>query len=397
MINGISIPVMTPFKFHPYNETTGDGVNFQNTDNTEQHLQDWEGVYPYRWVQPVVKYWYDYSPGIDFMIKIDTGTILLAHATARLVDLEGALVKTLDKTSWFTSGADTWIRFYLNDLTFDNGCYRIELQDNGVTVYESEVINVQETIEDCYPFEYSNFENDFGVIFDNSSAEWTGKLMIPMRIFEPVTEDERETYENDGGGLVTLRAVPKRMVRFESENVPTWFAEKVKIAFSCSELKVNKLDVNSENSPEISLISQSDNMEIQGVIQLTDFSTDYFYEEKIDDTTELATSWTDTSSNWDTFTATVNNLVAKTGVLDAGEGETNSISVTKDVNYLINVTVEEGASIEDTFISYDGNNISLKVGDNVYLYVPATTKSIKFELESDPGDFDLTASMKNIT
>ena len=381
-MNGITIPILTQFKFYPVSVTTGNAINYQNIDNTAQRSQDWQGVFVDNWAQPVPYHWYDLSPGIDFQIKIDTGTITYADVNARLLDLDGNLVKLLSKESLLVSGSDTYVRFYLNDLSFNEGCHRIEIRESSTRIYLSEIINIAETHEDCYPLQYSNFENDFGVIFDG----WTGKILIPLRMFEPSPEDERETYQNDNGESVTLRSIPKRIYNFESYTVPTWFAEKVKLAFSCSELELNKFTVGAEEAPAIELFSEIDQMEINGRVQLNDFINDYAYEEKIDElSSNLITSWTEDGS-WDTFDTT-GSSIDDMATFTLSEADTNSISITAGVNYIIEIDNLEGTESTEFNLIIDGNTFSVIMGNNIFIFEASTTgtDNITIEVEGTPG------------
>lgn len=402
MINGISIPVLTPFKFYPASVTTGDGVNFQNVDNTELHNQDWEGVYPNRFVQPVPRFWNDYSPGIDFQILNDS---VQEHndTTCDLVDLYGNVMFTLIKESFMTLGTQIQTRFYADEFHIDDGCYILVLKFQDVPIFNSEVINIADTHEDTYPLEYSNFENDFGLIFTNGSAEtWTGKILIPMRMFRPATEEEREVYNNDVGELTTLRAIPKRIYIIESLPVSNWFAEQVKLMFDCSDLLLNKSVVNSESGVQIDPLNETDKMEITGNIQLNDFTEGYLQEENIDTVTELITGWTPV--NWDTFDASGKDIREAEADEVVATMTSNSIAVTEDQWYLIQlVLLSYKDSTPDFDIGADSNTLTLLENteqNHYYLYKAPSTTSITIVLTTLIGDytfFEGSFSMKKIS
>jgi hypothetical protein len=336
MINGVSIPVLTPYKFNPISPTIGNGVNFQNTDNTPQPEQEWEGVYHNGFVQPVPRFWNDYTPGLDFEIYLDTSILSIANLKSDLVDLNDNVVQSLTIDTIFSfSATEKQMRIYADKLLgVADGCYQIKIYENGGDdMYLSEVIRLAETIDDCYPLEYSNFENDFGVIFDGAPDDWTGKILIPLRLFKPEPQDEREIYQNDGGGLTTLRSVPKRVLELQSFPVPTWYAEKVKMIFNCSDLILNKYEVNTEETPEVEIIGESDKMEIVGPVQLNGFSEDYFYDDNLNTVTELLTSWTDVG--WDTFNDTGKDIDEAEAQLVVATATSNNIAVTSNNWYLL--------------------------------------------------------------
>ena len=41
----------------------------------------------------------------------------------------------------------------------------------------------------------SNFENDFGIAWDNGLTRFTGRIMIPIRIYDPGPTFEKELWE----------------------------------------------------------------------------------------------------------------------------------------------------------------------------------------------------------
>jgi hypothetical protein len=396
MISGIGIPVITPFKFYPVSRTLGNGVNFQNVDNTERDQQDWEGVYPNKFVQPVPRYWNDYSYGIDFQIILDTTVLPFANFSAELVDTNGDKVIDLVSVDFFTNGDTKTVRVYAENMNFDDGCYRISLLSSSTEVYYSEYINIQDTHVDCYPFEYSNFENDFGLIFENASnVTWSGKILVPMRIYEPIPREEKESYINDPGEVVTLRSVPQRYYKIETYAVATWFAELFKMAFNCSELILNKSNVNTEENPELELIPQSDLIQIEGDIALNDFVDQYIQEENIDTLTELLSSWTP-SGSWTTFVTNGKDItLALYEAAGTGTCSSNSVSLTEDQYYLIVLDIT--GTMNNGGLTIGTDNYDLIVGTNTIIHQGAATSSYNLVIQvGQDSDFSAECSMLKI-
>jgi hypothetical protein len=413
MIKGVAIPVLSPFKFFPAQEITLSGVNFQNTDNTGQLSQSWKGVYPKCFNQPVPRYWNDFSPGIDFQVYHNDSFSDIVDIRAYIVDLNGNKVQTLSSDSFFTwydaSSVITQIRFYADKLIgVNDGYYRILIDEDGYELYYSEIIEIKDTFDDCYPLEYSNFENDFGLIFENETSEtWKGKMLVPMRLFQPVNSDTRETYRDDNDILTTLRSTPKRVYQMESLPVPTWMAEKVKMIFSCSDIKLNKLTVNSEESPEIDLISESDLMSITGEIQLNNESTDYFPDEyfqqdKIDEVTELITSWNESGGagiDW-YYADFVGKFIQSAVFEDTGVGTltSNTFSITTGEIYLVNFNFTSDINNIDLYIN-GVKQIDALTGKNVFIYTAVTTATVSIQLRTAAGvreNFSAACSMKKL-
>lgn len=400
MINGVSIPVLTPFKFYPASRTIDNGINFQNIDNTELREQDWEGVYPKNFMQPVPRFWHDLSPGIDFQVNLETSTLAFASFKASIIDLDGATVEALTTVDFFTiSGTLKKIRIYADSFpSVADGCYRIKLfEQGGDDIYYSEIINLADTHEDCYPFEFSNFENDFGLIFENaSSVAWSGKMLIPLRLYEPLTEEEKEVYNNDVGELTTLRTIPKRVYQLTTYALPTWFAEKLKMTFGCSDLELNKVAVNTEAGLSIDTVNETDRVEVSGAIVLNDFTDEYIQEDALDSTTELITSWTD-DGNWDVFNSTGKDIdLAQCTVF--ASALSNNISVVSGTWYLLDFETDSGDDLEDTELLVDGDTFSMLPGRNVFLYQASSTGTINVTIETQANsDFECDCSMKKIT
>jgi len=399
MISGISIPVLTPFKFYPASSETGDGVNFQNIDNTALPLQDWEGVYHSRFVQPVTRFWNDFSPGIDFQIITD-GAQTYGDTTVTFEDLDSNVLFTLESENFFVKGTDVIGRFYADKfIGINDGCYKLVIRVQDNPVYNSEVFSLSDIHEDCYPLEYSNFENDFGLIFTNASAAtWVGKMMFPLRMFKPTTEEEKEVYENDVNELTTLRSIPKRMYEVESFPVPTWFAEKVKMIFGCSDLQLNKLAVNTESGINIEVLSESDKMQITGNVQLNGFTDEYAQNDALDTVTELLTSWQDdgaTEGDWTQFTNDGNEITL--GLYeDVGIAEafSNNFNIVTDQKYLIDITPTN--EIEDMEITLNSQTFDIELGRNVILFTSTASESDKIILNVKACDFQALTSMKKI-
>jgi len=415
MIKGISIPVLTPYKFYPATAITADGVNFQNIDNVEYHNQDWYGVYNNQWTQPVPRYWNDYTPGIDFQIYFEDTDITYANLSASIIDLSGSVVQSLSKeqTHVYVAGDKFQVRFYADQLLgVADGFYRIKIfESGGDDIYYSEIIEIKDTFDYCYPLEYSNYENDFGLIFSSGSTSFTGKILIPSRSYKPVPASEKNNYMDDNGIMTTLRSVPKRVYQLESSLVPAWFYEKIALIFSCSELTFNKSTVNSAEIPDSNLFEGSDTVTFSSEIELSEFPSKdtylmYQYDENVETITELLTGWTNgaTYDEWETFTESGTTITrAYSSGADPKEScDSNSIAVTSGHDYLIelNLVYATGVANNPNLEILSGSvDIALSDGKNVILYTAVATTSITLTLygnSAEEVDFSATCSMKSI-
>jgi len=111
-------------------------------------------------------------------------------------------------------------------------------------------------------------------------------------MWEPVTSAEREIYTDDSGNVVTLRSIPQRKYRFETLPIPSYFAEKLQLLFSCSDITMNKMQVNADELPEIEIISETNLCVVTGEVSLKEFNDDYYQNEEIQTVSEQLTSWT---------------------------------------------------------------------------------------------------------
>lgn len=431
MISGVKIPVICPFKFYPASADFDNGINFINTDNQESTSQDWAGVYSKFFAQIVPLYWHDLSYAIDFQIYATAA--VYASITCELIDSDGDTVETLTKSSFFTysSPADYQLRFYLATMSgIDTSAYyRLQISNGSGALYVSERIQFAEKADYNFPLEYSNFENDFACIFDNgASGTWSGKLMVPMRMFEPDSSDERETYTDDSGGMVTLRSNPMRKYNFETLPIPLWFGEKLRLIFSCSDIELNKLSINTEEVPAIDRVNETNLCVVSGKVTLNDYAGEYWQDEQINTITELLTGWTDTDSDVVLFNTTGKEITAMISDDDASqEVESNSISVTEDESYVVVIDLRDYnngrvlASDPNILASYDfipasavqletaemtmtldGDSYDIKRGVNVIHYVAGSTGSEQIVLQLDDTTGAITfaeiiPSMKKIT
>ena len=270
-------------------------------------------------------------------------------------------------------------------------------------MYYSEIIQLADSFDGCFPLEYSNFENDFGMIFLNGSSDtWRGKILIPFRMFKPMTTEERNVYQNDNGEMTTLRSVPRRLYEIESFPVATWYAEKIKLIFSCSALTLNKLSVNTEDS-SIDIVSQSDLMEIKGEVQLNEF-TDFMQVDALDSTTELITGWTPV--DFDAFTASGKDITnAETEGIDA-VATSNTIAVVDGTDYLIEFNITGNGDANSTpLLTVDADNYDLNIvigetNSTYVLYKATSTGNITLKITTIVTEntfFSAICSMKKIT
>ena len=296
----IKHPLISPIRFYNPNLSYGSSTTFQNPDNRVSHGYNWEGVNPVPYALPIPKQWPDYQPGIDLMV-----TIVTADGTfyADLYDSDDVLYKSLYVDSWKVIGTDSHYRVWLDGISgsgIADGYYTIKLfqTSDDALLYESEPLYIGTFFDDMIPFEYWNFENDFGIIYDNSKLLYTGRMLVPVRIYDPGPTFEKEVYKNDPGVLTTLRTIPQRVFNFDCGAIPVHVAELFQMAFSNSELYLDRIKINSEESPEAELIEGSHLKQITGQATFVDFNDEYIRE-------KAETALEDQSIDWASHIYTV--------------------------------------------------------------------------------------------
>ncbi len=312
----IRFPVLSPFKFYRAGLRT-DGINFSNPDNIEWQYRDQSGVYAVPFCQPVQLIWHDFTSGLDFQVYVDD------TAYDYELESEAGILIDLSTEELLAHGDNMYKRVFYDlatDTMIEDGRYRVKIS-SGEEVWFSEWMDVKGwgkqnvdtsvftqtdlVFDHCVPFEYGHFENDFGAIF---ADDYKFKMLIPIRMYKPLTKMEKNVYKDDPGVMTTLRSVPTRAYEFETMPVPAWFAEKLQLAFGCSDLTLNKMEINAEAIPENEIVSTSDLFTVRGEVALTKYNEDYFNEDMNKEVAgvELLTAWTDT--DFDTFTDSGKNI-----------------------------------------------------------------------------------------
>lgn len=147
----------------------------------------------------------------------------------------------------------------------------------GAVFYESNVFEVAASFDDCYAFVASNFENDFGVCWINTSGPttWYLKMMLPSRMYVPKVKIKKDVYATDSGAMSTLRSVMNRGYEVESMPIPMWYAELIQLMTACSTMYLNDLQINFEETPAITPVQDSDLCVLKGDAVLVGFN-DYY-------------------------------------------------------------------------------------------------------------------------
>jgi hypothetical protein len=287
----ITFPKINQLRFHHGEYLDGGSANH---DNRSADAKIWTGVYPHRFYQPILKVW----PGsvgdgneLDFLIRTDQDDWALESKAAKIYqiltfDKYGELdtiaeIAELTPTDFFTySNGDHMMRFTASFASYGDGFYFIRIEDSGVAydLYDSNIFQVMDTaeLEECYPFAATNFENDFGVIWENTTPTvWYLKLFIPYRMYKPMPKMEKSTYVTDAGVNSTLRTTINRGYELETLPIPIWYAELLQIVTGLSDIYINNIQVHFEDMPTMEIISESNLCVLKGVCFEVAFNDKY--------------------------------------------------------------------------------------------------------------------------
>lgn len=396
-MNDLKISPLAPIRFYPIDYDFEQGDKFQNQDNRVSTGYNWENVRAYPYHLPIPKQWPDKQPGIDTMVVLRSG----ATATgirAYLYDSSNTVVEQIRCDLWKTVSGDKHYRIWRHGETateLTDGYYTIKITNQvGTPIYDSEGLLIGDWFVDFYPFEYFNFENDFGLVFDNGTYQWTGRMLLPLRMYDPEPSFEKEVYKNDPGVLTTLRTIPQRVFNFDIMPVPVHVAETFQLACACSDLYLNRIAVNMEEVPEGTIIDGTNLKQISGKATYVDFNSVYSIE-------RVETTPTDEGLDWDSETFGADGLIngnhlgitshsvsgAEIAIFDS------YTAVADELVYVVIALVNAGGSNLPT-IELDGTVLPLVWGSNYFTFRFSLAGAKTFSLYGSNGQtFNLSATI----
>ena len=387
-------PLLSPIRFYNPNLAFGSYTTFQNPDNRVSTGYNWPGIASLPYHLPIPKQWPDGQPGIDFLINTDA---FASQFYAKLYDEDDADYKDLNVgTGWKSIDSGYQWRVWLDGYSgtgIATGYYTIKLfdTDGDALLLESEALLIAEWFDDMIPFEFWNFESDFGLVFDNLKTMWTGRMMLPVSIYDPGPTFEKEIYKDDPGTLTTLRTTIQREFNFDSLPVPVHVAETFQVAFACSELYLDRIKINSEDSPEAELIDGTNLKQLSGTATLVDFNTDYVRELVEPIKTDQGIDWD--TDNYPISTITGNSISIAVPTLPAGppfyQATSDSVSYTEGDLVLVKIEMTDDSPTSDLpSVTFDslGYHIVLQWGVNWLSYRVNATGSDTFSFRNSVGE-----------
>ena len=347
-------PILNPIRFHDPSMEFDNETNFQNPDNRVSTGYDWENVKPVPYALPIPKQWPDGQPGIDFMLTLIDGSAA-SDIYVKLYDANDAEYLDLHVDLWYLiagAPATPVVRVWLNGNTgsgVEDGYYTIKIfqTSDDEFLLESEALLIADWFVDTIPFEYWNFENDFGIYFDNGNdLLFTGRLMVPIRLYDPVPQFEKTTYKNDPGILTTLRTIPQRIYNFDSHPIPVHLAELIQMGFACSDLYLDRIKINVEEIPDAENYEGTNLKYLSGQATFVDFNSNY-WREKVETVQEgQSIDWN--SDTYGAATITGNSIAVNTpSVSGTDSAESDTITYSEGDIYLVKLELTDDAGDSD--------------------------------------------------
>lgn len=344
-------PLLSPIRFHDPSLEFDNETTFQNPDNRLSTGYDWENVKAVPYALPIPKQWPDGQPGIDFILNTDNG-IGTIEFYAHLYDEDDNYYKALYVDDWEPLDSGYQFHIWLDGLSgtgIEDGYYTVKIfrTSDDELLLESEALLIADWFIDAIPFEYLNFETDFGIAWDQGRRWFTGRLMAPIRMFDPSPTFEKEMYRNDPGVLTTLRSVPQRVFNFDTHPLPVHIIELIQMAFSCSLLYLDRIQINAEDTPEAELYEGTNLKYLTGKATLVNFN-DEFIREVVETTREdQSVDWN--THNYVTAVITGNSIAVNDPVIGSTylEVETAAISHSDKEILLFKITIVDDAGDSD--------------------------------------------------
>jgi len=350
-MSDIRQPLLNPIRFYDPSMEFDNETNFQNPDNRVSTGYDWENVKPVPYALPIPKQWPDMQPGIDFMLDYP-GTPVSEPFYADLYDSDDEYYKSLYVENWEAIDYGTQYHVWLDGVSgtgIEDGYYTIKIfdSDDDSLLLESESLLIADWFTDTIPFEFWNFENDFGIVWEELRRRFTTRLMVPIRLYDSGPQFEKTTYLNDPGILTTLRTVTQRIFNFDSHPIPVHLAELLQVGFGCSELYLDRIKINVEEIPDAENYEGTNLKYLSGQAAFVDFN-EYYHREVVDTEQEdQSIDWFDTT--YVTGTITGNSIVVDDAVIGSTMLYVRSDSISYEDNdiIIVKVTLTDDAGDSD--------------------------------------------------
>ncbi len=254
-------PIINPIRFYNPLNTPDYLTKFPNIDNIYNGA-GW--VYGINFCPNYARF---HTGRINLQFSVGMGESL-DFELYKLIDNEWVLSDTITATDITPIG---WIgdAIILLNVNIADGTYFL----NAPNLLRSDIFVITtdaRTLKDFVKIYYRNSENDFGCIFGSNSftSYFMGSLL-------PGTSTlDIESYEDDRGEPVKLKATPQRTATLNLKGVHYTYADYFVHLFSCDDITINGVDYENTEAPAFDPIQGSDLGSIS--IKLIQKSNDYY-------------------------------------------------------------------------------------------------------------------------
>lgn len=243
----------------------------------QRGLINYRNVYPnmfnsgHMTYQPNVhlhQYCQKFTVGMKLSFQLRSDTVPTAMLTEIIGGTEvpiGAI--NITPPSW--AGLPVW-EFSINLSVV--GEYFVVITLDDVTLL-SEPIIVTEDNRNVVRMEYSNDENDFGMVFTTNGIDFkTYSLLIDGRFDLVQPASTREQFETDLGLLSVQDVVPVVIFTAELSPLPSQMVNKLNYILGCKNIFLNQLRWNVREAPSVQRIDNSNMYQMLIQFQLADFA-----------------------------------------------------------------------------------------------------------------------------
>jgi hypothetical protein len=259
----MNAPLLNPIRFF---DTQPDYQDiWPNIDNAPQRINNIDGIW-------AASYYKEWLYGKDLVLQFETIEgdttglkIYKYNEITEIYDLDNTINPVIiTPTGWQGNN------FLKYTLTLAVGTYYLQFPDG----YTSDTFVVTDDIQQRKRFikiDYSNSQNDYGVIFDN--FVFTQYLSGQLLINPP--KKESSVLESDRGNITKLRDTPVRMASLHINDIHYTLVDHITMIFACDQLAVNGITYQTTEPPTIEPIEGSDLVNI--VVSLSQTNNNYYY------------------------------------------------------------------------------------------------------------------------
>lgn len=265
----VLLPDGNPIGFYRYNQVPDWVTYWPNYRNTTHRVEYFRGIYATEYYEDFVinneislQFWLTLEGSEDLnLYKFNESTESYdLHATLTPVDIT--------PTGWVSEKVNRY------DYTpSSTGVYYFESTSAGIRSHKFAVFSSLKFKKRLIKIDYSNTENDFNLVFDNSGTSVYSPTVFLTGIITPDSPgNDISAFLTDRGDIEKQRATPVPMVMLKITDVHLNEIDKVNIITSCDTLTVNGITYQNQEGAEVEAIENSDLVNIDVKLRQKNYS-----------------------------------------------------------------------------------------------------------------------------